>query len=71
MDINPHGLAAARDNAARNGVADRIEVRHRSGSRNLAQEEYQGSLSGEGSQVRRVMCQTSNIGSRSRTIRGT
>jgi release factor glutamine methyltransferase len=28
VDINFHALAAARDNAARNGVADRIEVRH-------------------------------------------
>ena len=28
VDINPHALAAARDNAARNGVAERIEVRH-------------------------------------------
>ncbi len=28
VDINPHALAAAQDNAARNGVADRIEVRH-------------------------------------------
>ena len=24
VDINPHALAAAQDNAARNGVADRI-----------------------------------------------
>src|SRR5919199_1324577 len=28
VDINPHALAAARANADRNGVADRIEVRH-------------------------------------------
>jgi release factor glutamine methyltransferase len=28
MDINPRGLAAARDNAARNGVTECIEVRH-------------------------------------------
>lgn len=28
VDINPHALAAARDNALRNDVADRIEVRH-------------------------------------------
>ncbi len=28
VDINPIALAAARDNAARNGVADRVEVRH-------------------------------------------
>jgi release factor glutamine methyltransferase len=28
VDINPHALAAAQDNAARNGVADRIEVSH-------------------------------------------
>jgi release factor glutamine methyltransferase len=28
VDINPHAVAAARDNAARSGVADRIEVRH-------------------------------------------
>ena len=28
IDINPHALAAARDNAVRNGVADRIQVRH-------------------------------------------
>lgn len=27
VDINPHALAAARDNALRNGVADRVEVR--------------------------------------------
>ncbi len=27
VDINPHALEAARDNAVRNGVADRIEVR--------------------------------------------
>jgi hypothetical protein len=31
VDINPHALAAVRDNAVRNGVADRIEVRHRPG----------------------------------------
>jgi release factor glutamine methyltransferase len=28
VDINPHALAAARHNAAANGVADRIDVRH-------------------------------------------
>ncbi|MCP2259996.1 release factor glutamine methyltransferase [Streptoalloteichus tenebrarius] len=28
VDINPHALAAARRNAERNGVADRIDVRH-------------------------------------------
>ncbi|GLY63433.1 methyltransferase [Amycolatopsis taiwanensis] len=28
VDINPHALDAARDNARRNGVADRVEVRH-------------------------------------------
>jgi release factor glutamine methyltransferase len=28
VDINPHALAATRANADRNGVADRIEVRH-------------------------------------------
>lgn len=28
VDINPYALAAARANAARNGVADRIDVRH-------------------------------------------
>lgn len=28
VDINPHALEAARANAARNGVADRIEIRH-------------------------------------------
>jgi release factor glutamine methyltransferase len=28
VDINPHALAATRANAERNGVADRIEVRH-------------------------------------------
>ncbi|WP_040918493.1 methyltransferase [Saccharomonospora glauca] len=28
VDINPKALEAARDNARRNGVADRIEVRH-------------------------------------------
>lgn len=28
VDINPHALRAARDNAERNGVADRVEVRH-------------------------------------------
>jgi SAM-dependent methyltransferase len=28
VDINPHALAAARANAERNGVADRIDVRH-------------------------------------------
>ena len=28
VDINPHALAAARANADRNGVADRVEVRH-------------------------------------------
>jgi release factor glutamine methyltransferase len=27
VDINPHALDAARDNAARNNVADRVEVR--------------------------------------------
>ncbi len=27
VDINPHALAAARDNVLRNGVADRVEVR--------------------------------------------
>jgi len=27
VDINPHALTAARDNAVRNGVADRVEVR--------------------------------------------
>ena len=27
VDINPHAVAAARDNAARNGVADRVDVR--------------------------------------------
>ncbi|PZS17775.1 MAG: methylase [Pseudonocardiales bacterium] len=27
VDINPHALAAARDNTLRNGVADRVEVR--------------------------------------------
>jgi release factor glutamine methyltransferase len=28
VDINPHAVEAARQNAERNGVADRIEVRH-------------------------------------------
>lgn len=28
VDINPHALAAAQDNAVRNRVADRIEIRH-------------------------------------------
>ncbi|MGO9159304.1 MAG: methyltransferase [Streptosporangiaceae bacterium] len=28
VDINPHAIAAARQNAARNGVADRVEIRH-------------------------------------------
>lgn len=28
VDINPHALDAARQNAAHNGVADRVEVRH-------------------------------------------
>lgn len=28
MDINPHALAAARANAERNGVGDRISVLH-------------------------------------------
>ena len=28
VDINPHALAAAQDNAVRNGVAERIKVRH-------------------------------------------
>ncbi|MGH3714050.1 MAG: methyltransferase [Micromonosporaceae bacterium] len=28
VDVNPIGLEAARDNAARNGVADRVTVRH-------------------------------------------
>jgi release factor glutamine methyltransferase len=28
VDINPHALAAAAENARRNGVADRIEIRH-------------------------------------------
>lgn len=28
VDINPHALEAARSNAERNGVADRVEVRH-------------------------------------------
>ena len=28
VDINPHALDAARHNAERNGVADRVEVRH-------------------------------------------
>ena len=28
VDINPHALAAARDNAAHNGVVERIEARH-------------------------------------------
>lgn len=28
VDINLHALAAARDNAMRNGVADRIQIRH-------------------------------------------
>jgi release factor glutamine methyltransferase len=28
VDINPYALASAQDNAARNGVADRIKVRH-------------------------------------------
>ncbi|HEV7831519.1 MAG TPA: hypothetical protein VGP04_22315 [Pseudonocardiaceae bacterium] len=36
MDINPHALAAVRDNAVRNGVADRIEVRHRPWANQLA-----------------------------------
>jgi len=27
VDINPHAVAAARENAARNGVADRVDVR--------------------------------------------
>jgi release factor glutamine methyltransferase len=29
VDINPHALATARDNALRNGVANRVEVRRR------------------------------------------
>lgn len=28
VDINPHAVTAARQNAERNGVADRVEVRH-------------------------------------------
>jgi release factor glutamine methyltransferase len=28
VDVNPHAVAAARANAARNGVADRVDVRH-------------------------------------------
>ncbi|MDQ4092022.1 MAG: methyltransferase [Actinomycetota bacterium] len=35
VDINPHALAAARDNAVGNGVADRIEVCHSDVFRNV------------------------------------
>jgi methylase of polypeptide subunit release factors len=35
VDINPHALAAVRDNAVRNGVTDRIEVRHRAWANQL------------------------------------